>query len=379
MEHLTFDELLKYSKRTIKIMSDEFGNIKEEYKQLRDKINNHIDNCPNCKKMLIKLQETESLEEIDELRNKFESKKEEEKITEEEKISKQYGISLDNIEHIKSHDGKEYYHFFDVKLNKDVILKKNDDNKNMSEELKEVQENISVAQGEDEKTNGEEAFRYQRMHTNNEVKLYDVNQIIENPALLGEISKEQMKVVSVLLKNKDILKIKQINLETGIGIDENHKVITAYYNEKSQKYEVNTPTEYQYKTEKVSIHNDSQAATDDELDKTLEITNDMLEEIDGVLIDQERVKLYYEYPELLDRENMVSEQEKIAYMKAVENYKQLQEKKQSETTKDKPKVLVLKDKKEEEKQAGYIDAILLALTTGFAGGVITTIMLGIIN
>ncbi len=388
MEHLTFDELLMYAKRTIKLMRDENGKIKQEYRELTTKVNNHINTCPDCRKMLIKLQEANSMEEIEKLRAEFEHKKLE-ALTEEEIISKKYGISVDSIEHIRLPDGKEYYHFYDIKLNKDIILKQNQDNKNMSEELKEVQEGLSNAQSTNEQVNGEEAFRYQRLHTNNEVKLYSVEELMSNPELLGNINREQMKAVSVLLKNKDVLKIKEIDPETGIAIDDTHTVITSYYNEQTQKYEVSLPKQYQYTTDVVSMSETEQMSQDNievgnfsETNETVEVTNDIPTEIDGVLIDPERFKLYYEYPELLDRQEIVSPEEKAAYMKAIEHYQKSLENKQ-EQSKDKPKVLVYKNEnsasEEERKQAGFINLLLLSLTTGFAGGVITAIMLGIIR
>lgn len=382
MGNLTFDELLKYSKRTMKKMRDENGNIKSEYKILIEKVNN----SPEYSNIISRLQETDSQIEIERLRMEFENKNQFNNVNEEETISKQYGISLESIEHIKLHDGKEYYHFYDIKLNKDVILRKNNNNRNMSEEFTDVQEGLSAAQTTDEQTNGEEAFRYQRLHTNNEVKLYNVEELISNPELVGNLNMKQMKVISVLLKNKDILRIKQINPETGIAIDDRHKIITSYYNEKNQKYEVNLPNKYEYTKDVVSIPMVEKVSQNNNIEgkENIEVKNDFVEEKDGILIDQERVKLYYEYPELLDKQNIISETEKKAYIKAIQEYQKSLQSRQNGSLKDSSKVLVYKDKnsisiEDDQRQAGFINLLLLSLTTGFAGGIITAIMLGIIK
>lgn len=382
--HLTFDELLKYAKRTIRDMHDENGNIKSEYVELREKIENHCSMCSECREIFNQLQQANSLEEIERIRNKFEHKEQKEELSEEEIISKKYGINVDSIEHIKLNDGKEYYHFYDIRLNKDIVLKQSSDNKNMSEELKKVQEGLSSAQGADEKENGEEAFRYQRMHTNNEIDLYSVEELTNRPEILGRLDVEQMKAVLVLLKNKDILNIKEINPETGIAIDDKHKVITSYYNKSTQKYEVDLPNEYQYKTDTVSAEQTEEISQNNYIDDISNKTDDILNEIDGILIDRERVKLYYEYPELLEGGAITNEQEKQAYIKAVQKYSEIQEQKNNGNQMDKPKVLVKNNKNsfsEESnlKQAGFINLLLLSLATGFAGGVITTIMYMIIK
>ena len=382
--HLTFDELLKYAKRTIRDMHDENGNIKSEYVELREKIENHCSMCSECREIFNQLQQANSLEEIERIRNKFEHKEQKEELSEEEIISKKYGINVDSIEHIKLNDGKEYYHFYDIRLNKDIVLKQSSDNKNMSEELKKVQEGLSSAQGADEKENGEEAFRYQRMHTNNEIDLYSVEELTNRPEILGRLDAEQMKEVLVLLKNKDILNIKEINPETGIAIDDRHKVITSYYNKNTQKYEVDLPNEYQYKTDTVSAEQTEEISQNNYIDDISNKTDDIPNEIDGILIDRERVKLYYEYPELLEGGAITNQQEKQAYIKAVQKYSEIQEQKNNGNQMDKPKVLVKNNKNsfsEESnlKQAGFINLLLLSLATGFAGGVITTIMYMIIK
>lgn len=380
MNHLTFDELLKYAKRTIKDIRDENGKIKREFIELQEKVESHCSACPECKEVIEQLYKSSSLAEIEQIRNKFEKKDQMEKVTEEEMISQKYDINVDSIEHIRTHDGKEYYHFYDIRLNKDIVLKKNKENYNLQEELKDVQDNLLSAQGYNEKENGEEAFRYQRMNTNNEINLYSVEEIINRSELLGNLDAKQMKAILVLLQNKDYLNIKQINPETGIAIDANHKVVTSYYNKNSQKYEVDLPTEYKYTTDTNSVEQEESKTSNDISDKNDDIQN----EIDGVLINRERVKLYYEYPELLNGGMIVNQQEKEAYMKAVQEYSILQEQKQSGAQMDKPKVLVKKDKnsiaiEEDIRQAGFINILLLSLAIGFAGGVITTIMYMIIK
>lgn len=221
MNHLTFDELLKYAKRTIKEMHDEEGNLKIEYKNLIDKVNNHVYSCPKCYDMLMKLQKPVTIEEIKELRVQFEYKP---SIQLEYKTDTFESPQVDNI---KSHN----------------------------------------------------AF---------------------------------------------------------------------------------------------------------EMANTIETNDNIPTELDGIQIDRERVKLYYDYPELLDMEGTILPTEKEAYLKAVEQYTRVLSERQNGAGKDKPKVLVKKEKnqimvEEEQTQSGFINLLLLSLTTGFAGGIITAIMYGIIK
>ena len=83
---LTFDELLKYAKRTIKEMHDDTGNIKLEYQELINKVNNTTE----YSELISKLADANTTEEIELLRTEFEYEKYK-NLSEKEKISKLEG------------------------------------------------------------------------------------------------------------------------------------------------------------------------------------------------------------------------------------------------------------------------------------------------
>ena len=365
---LTFDEILRYSKRKIEDVFDEKGNIKDEYKSLMEKIIPLLNSNPELNNLITELSNTSDYIRINELRNKYEESDKE--VSKEEEISRIYGISLESIEHVSLKNGKEFYKFYDSRLDKDIMLKRNDEHHNLSEEFKGVQENLDSAKGSNSKENAEEVFKYQRTHTYNELNLYPVYQLENNPSLLAGLNNEQLEALSLLMKNKDTLHIVSINPENGIAIDNEHKIITIELDKEKNSYEFNYPKQYKYDNDVVSNANATQSANE-ELEE-VEVADDIPKEIDGITIDPEHVKLYYDYPEILEKDQTLSEKHRNVYREAVRRYSLIFKRK----NKDKPKVLV---KHKKDNKNGYIDLLLLAGTTGFFGGVFTTIMYNIIK
>lgn len=397
-EKVTFDELVKYAKRSALGMQNANGMISPEDSAILRKVDAAAKKDPDIADIIIRIQRADNELVIDQLRGNFDRLQQEKfnKLSEEEKISETYGISLDNIEHIRLRSGEEYYKFYDARTNRDLILSQNNKDKNLSEEFQEVQNGISGAHSEDALQNGEDIFKYQRMHTNNEVHLYAIEEIENNPLLLGDLDVEQLKALSTLLKNKEKLKIKYINPDTGLAIDEEHKVITAELDKNKEKYEIMYPQEYGYTSaedskEGPSVSDDPNQSevidansegksiietffsdTVDEPVENEEITDP--DEIDEELVDPERVRMYYEYPEMLDRDTTLTEEERNRYLKAVEKHNEEVEKERS--LDDPPKVLV---KTKPTSSQGFASALLLALFAGYVAGIITLIMFRIIN
>ena len=207
------------------------------------------------------------------------------------------------------------------------------------------------------------------MYTNNEVKLYFINELENNPNLLANLNSEQLKVVSALIKNKDKLHIDKINPETGIAIDSNHKVITAIYNETTNEFDISEPEQYNYSNDVESVYDGYNV-------EDIEIANDIPKVIDGVEIDIEKVQLLYEYPEIIDKEDVMPPKQKNAYIMALQIYKQIFARRVKNQQNSKQKIFV---KTTDYKKAGFMDIILLAGITGFFGGVMTMIILSIIS
>lgn len=354
--HITEEELNDYFE-----LKNNFENnnlkLTEQDLLFVNKVNNHVRTCIDC---------------MSKYKEKGNKKDEIENLTEE------YGIDFKNIKHIRLQNGKEYYKLYDMKLNKDYLLEQNDKNKNLSEEFKEIQENIKEAQKYSGETNAQEVFRYQLMHTNNGKVLYSIEEVESNQDLLLNINKEQIKAISTLLKNKDRLHLVSINIETGIAIDQNHEMIVAELNEKNHQYEINRPQEYQYDTEIVSSNEILENMDLLDIDSyDIVITDDVPTIINGENLDPARVKFFYEYPEALDKQTL-SKKERLAYLIAIKKFQLMKEAKQKEIEKEDVKKYV-KVKKNLFNQTGFTNTILLSLLTGFAGGVITTIMYMVIK
>lgn len=88
---------------------------------------------------------------------------------------------------------------------------------------------------------------------------------------------------------------------------------------------------------------------------------------------EEKIKQYYEYPELL---RMLPANEQVILRKHVENYekKLMQEEQQYQQNKPKQKILEKK-----QNNTGFVDILVLSLLTGFLGGVLTTLILLILK
>lgn len=371
--NLTFEELYKFAMATNKQVYELDGTVKKEYESLLQKVEEACTNNTEYIEMINKLRQSTSEKEIEQIKElfqmKFEKKEDKKEKTQEETISEVYGISLESIEHFRLDNGKEYYKFYDKNQNKDFVIEQDNKNKNLSEEFKEIQEQVSDTQKYSEKQNSEAIFNYQRMHTNNEIELYSPDELENRPYLLNDVTVEQMKILLVLLKNKESLRINVINPKLGIAIDENHKIISVTYDLTKNEYNITYPEEYKYT-------NDMEQTN---VNDVVEVSNDNPETFNEELIDEEKVKFLYEYPEAINRTNFVPEEQKQAYLDAVEKYKQ-ELQKNNEKTKEQPqKVYVKKYKYDQYKKAGFMNTILLALLTGFAGGVITMIVYNIIK
>jgi len=263
-------------------------------------------------------------------------------------------------------------------LNKDYLLEQDNKNKNLSEEFKEIQESVKEAQKYSSETNASEVFRYQLLHTNNGKILYSIEEVESNHDILSNINDEQKKAVSTLIKNKDKLHLISINVETGIAIDQNHEIIVAELNEKTHQYEINRPLEYQYDTETVNYNEMLENMDLLDIDSyDIVITDDVPTIVNGENLDPSRVKFFYEYPEALNKQTL-SQKERFAYLIAIKKFRLMKEEKRREIEKNDTKRYV-KVKKNLFNQTGFTNTILLSLLTGFAGGVITTIMYMVIK
>ena len=126
----------------------------------------------------------------------------EEKTTEEE-ISKTFGVDPSKIQHLFLKNGKEIFYFYSFELEKDIILENSNRGKSLTDILEENQASSKKYQLDNEENN-----------TNQIMMDEDINYLNEN----------EKKLLNYLLRNKEKLDIKSINIENLIYITNNHEI-----------------------------------------------------------------------------------------------------------------------------------------------------------
>lgn len=252
-------------------------------------------------------------------------------LTEEQVISKVYEVDIKDIEHKFLASGKEIIKFYSNKTNRIEILEKEKDGKDIKDSL---EEKIKEQEGKVDSIN---LLEDERLNGNNSVKLIPISKIYEYDYLVDKLKAEELFALKYLIENKDILHLEYINIENVFGVstsDYNYEIHESRYDIERGDFIIQKPEE--------EVKNENEIEQlGNEIDEEKEI-REALEELS-----QDAVTLYKDNPELVECLN-AEEKEKVE--------KQIEASKGYQKVKAKPK-------------AGYIDPLILALITGFAGGV----------
>lgn len=245
-------------------------------------------------------------------------------VNEEQEISKTFGIDIDKIEHKYLNNGIEVFSFYDPKLGRQVVLENKKDG-SLVEQLKKIQQNNKKYQTSNSEQNANDILN----DTNIELKMITLNEIKDHKQQLQNMNKQQEIKLNYLINNYSKLKIKGINLDNLIYMDENDNLIEVIYDAENDMIVTDAP--------KHASYDETEVANTTETQQTKEVYEDSnyLDEID----------------------------------KEIEMQKEIVE----PVKHDKPKV------KTKVKKAGYINAFLLFLLTGFVGGVLATVITLIIS
>ena len=132
---------------------------------------------------------------------------------------------------------------------------------------------------------------------------------------------------------------------------------SANYQEENQKIELANPS---YENVETYNYNDKYSV---EQEKNIEVESfdDLSEQI------KNQTMVYYDYPEILDKMDDLEEKKKWQHY--IELYDKKLEQEKLLQNKEQPKEKVKKD----NKKAGYADALLLSLITGFTFGIFVTL------
>lgn len=315
----------------------------------------------------------ERLEEIEKYYN--EKEKIENAASEEEKeIAKTFGIDISKINHKYLNNNKEIFYFYDLKLGKEVVLENKKEGKSLVEQLKEMQLEKETYQTTNNETNTYRMLNNQR--NNMELDLLTINEIKNHQQQLSNMNKEDYNKLNYLINNYNNLNIKYINLENLFYIDENNILKEVIYDKNLDRYIIEEPASAYNKEENIdtndtisenynSLQSDYENKPNIELEKNIEIES--YDELPQQIKD--KVKIYYEYPELLEK---LDKDKQEIWKHYIDLYQEKLDQEQ-ELTNNKPKVKV-KQEKVEEKKAGFISAFLLFILTGFTGGILATIL-----
>lgn len=317
--------------------------------------------------------ESERISALNEYLSDQEMKKQ---VTEEEMIAETYGIDVSKVQHKYLDNGKEIFYFYDMKLGRNVVLENKKEGKTLVEQLKQMQaENEKYRTGTNEQ-NTHQMLNDQQNKDNTEMKMIPINEVQNNLSRLQSMTAEEVKKFDFLMKNVIDMGINYVNIENIFGIDQYGKILEVKHNKEKDEYMISEPTSANYNEEQITTSdriNDSYTETEqynslqsDFEDKPEIEKIEEYEQLSDEIKDQ--VKIYYEYPELLEA---LPEEEKNQWKKYIEIYElKLQKEQEMQKQQDKPKQLVYK---KPDKKSGFADVLLLSLITGFLGGVLTTL------
>ena len=224
------------------------------------------------------LPDSERMNAVDEYFSKKAEKEEEPEKSEEEEIAKTFGVDVNKIEHKYLNNGNEIFSFYDANLGRQVILENNKKGKSLTEYLKEIQDKNEKYQTENSEANTNDILRDESNEENIELKMYTKEEILSNE--LGNMNNKDIAKLNYLLRNYERLRIKGINLENLIYIDEDNKIHEAIINEK-QEVVVATPDDANYSDsayEQNEVDNSNEDSN--ELESMMENTENEEEKLD---------------------------------------------------------------------------------------------------
>lgn len=302
-----------------------------------------------------------------------------------EQVAKTYGINLENMEQIKIKD-KDFFKFVDPKDGTVKLIENINEEYNLSEQFKETQQSYSSMQNSSELDNAANIFEFEQKYNKKELSLISISELcyIENGMLklnikykevIDGLTTQQKFEVKQLLQVSEALQLKYINVENGIAIDNMNRVISATYNPSKQACDLNTATVLRFDNDKMNVNSAGYEVDLDSIDfdtivEELEVSNDNPIEIAGEEIKKSELENYYNYPELVDRNQQISERKRSIITRLLVAYKKRKQMtKQQQLEKQKQKILF-------KNNSGFANELLFALIVGFAsGGIFTTVLM----
>lgn len=180
-------------------------------------------------------------------------KSEEEKI--KEALKKKFGIDLTNIDHMKLQSGIDIISFYDNRLGRKRLIDYSYA-KSLTEEFTNIQNNNINFQTDDYESNSNKiAEQEANKNSKKELNMIDINRVKnEYFDLMNRIKNQdptKIQCINELINEADKKKIKYINIENMVALDEDNNIIESFYNEKTEKVELETPEKISTSVDKV--------------------------------------------------------------------------------------------------------------------------------
>ena len=199
----------------------------------------------------------ERKKEIEKLKNEMNNASEKEEI---KIIQEVYGFNVGDIQNYKLNNGVEIFKFYAPDLKRIVVLQNRQD-LSLVEKLKEKQAFNEKFQTNSDKQNTNGMMEDERQKDNVELNMIYPSEIGNYQTTINNFNLEQTKKFHYIIKNIDNLKIKMINLNNLIYLDQNDDIKELNYDKEKDIVEVQDPALLTANVEKID--------TSDRVDKTL--------------------------------------------------------------------------------------------------------------
>lgn len=246
-------------------------------------------------------------------------------------------FDLSSVEKV-SINGQDYLKFVNPETG-EMELIENNSNDSLQTQFEKIRDYYSIKQSDDARKNTKTILDFKQKYDSQKVSFVKIEDMVNNygdyERQLSSLNSSQMKVLNYLIVNRQDLKIDTINLEKGIALTTEGKVVEASIDpatlEISAKNAETTKFEYQNQS------SFAPATNKEELNKETMYTDEQ----------------YMEYPELLEKQynaGLITLEEKEAIEERIEQKK----KENAQLTNNKQKQYVYKL---EDKKAGFVDYV----------------------
>lgn len=315
-------------------------------------------------------------------------------------LNNNYSIDLSSVEEVFL-DNERYIKYIDEKNKIPVMLKTDKPVKEVIEKLQEKSVNFKSL---DANYNTMGLLNLEEKYTKHKLNIIPIDKV--NEYSTNNLTKEQINIINLFVRNKDRFnpKLKYINLEKQIALDENNNVITCDIDNEKKRIDFKKANKIEHKKEEFSNNqmnnnqnmfnlnqNKNELVFNNNDNNSLNSSNDSINididslidnvvyknipvEIDGEIIDKSTFDKYYNYRELLAT---MSPNKRDIWMKIIAKYeKKIEEQNKQDNLNNPPKTLVKTDNKNNNSNnAGFATDMLTTFVSGFAVGLIISLLL----